>query len=56
MFGIDPMVALGSGIRGYCGKPSTPFMQIGDTATIDMQDANGHSIFGQIKQKVTKTG
>lgn len=34
------------------GKPSTPFMQFGDTVSIDMHNAQGHSLFGEIKQTV----
>ncbi len=34
------------------GKPSTPFMQFGDTIRIEMNDAQGRSIFGVIDQKV----
>jgi fumarylacetoacetate (FAA) hydrolase len=34
------------------GKPTTPFMQFGDTIQIEMFDKNGQSIFGQISQKV----
>lgn len=34
------------------GKPSTPFMQFGDRIRIEMQDANGNSIFGAIEQQV----
>ena len=36
------------------GKPSTRFMQFGDTVSIEMFDANGQSIFGQIAQKVVQ--
>lgn len=36
------------------GKPTTPFMQFGDRVTIEMFDANGDSIFGQINQVVEK--
>ncbi len=36
------------------GKPSTPFMQFGDTIRIEMLDAKGKSIFGAIDQKVTE--
>lgn len=36
------------------GKPSTPFMKFGDTVRIEMKDAQGHSIFGAIEQKVEK--
>lgn len=34
------------------GKPSTAFMQFGDTVRIEMKDAGGHSIFGAIEQTV----
>jgi fumarylacetoacetate (FAA) hydrolase len=34
------------------GKPTTPFMQFGDTIQIEMFDKDGNSIFGQISQKV----
>ena len=34
------------------GKPSTPFMQFGDTARIEMKDKAGRSIFGAIEQTV----
>ena len=36
------------------GAPKTPFLKFGDTVRIEMLDANGHSIFGAIEQKVTK--
>lgn len=36
------------------GKPSTPFMKFGDRIRIEMNDANGKSIFGTIDQVVTK--
>jgi len=36
------------------GKPSTPFMKFGDRVRIEMNDANGESIFGTIDQVVTK--
>jgi len=36
------------------GKPSTPFMRFGDTIRIEMNDAEGHSIFGTIDQEVQK--
>jgi len=36
------------------GKPSTSFMQFGDSIRIEMYDANGASIFGTIDQVVTK--
>jgi fumarylacetoacetate (FAA) hydrolase len=34
------------------GKPATPFMQPGDTVSVEMRDAQGHSIFGKIEQEV----
>ena len=34
------------------GKPSTAFMQFGDTVKISMADANGQSLFGDIYQTV----
>ena len=34
------------------GKPTTPFLKAGDTVEIDLLDERGHSICGQIKQKV----
>lgn len=37
------------------GQPSTSFMQFGDTVSIDMHDANGQSIFGEIKQSVKQS-
>ena len=36
------------------GKPSTSFMQFGDTIRIEMNDASGDSIFGTIEQTVEK--
>lgn len=36
------------------GKPSTPFMKFGDRVRIEMNDANGESIFGTIDQIVTR--
>jgi len=36
------------------GQPSTPFMTFGDRIRIEMNDANGASIFGTIDQVVTK--
>jgi len=38
------------------GKPATPFMKFGDRIRIEMNDANGDSIFGTIDQVVTKYG
>lgn len=34
------------------GKPTTPFMQPGDTVRIEMADVSGKNIFGTIDQKV----
>ncbi|MFT5329381.1 MAG: fumarylacetoacetate (FAA) hydrolase [Parasphingorhabdus sp.] len=34
------------------GAPKTPFMSAGDTVKIQMLDADGHSIFGAIRQDV----
>jgi fumarylacetoacetate (FAA) hydrolase len=34
------------------GKPTTPFMNFGDSIQIEMFDQNNQSIFGQIKQSV----
>ena len=34
------------------GKPTTPFMKFGDRVRIEMQGADGHSIFGAIDQHV----
>ncbi len=36
------------------GEPATPFMQFGDTVRIEMNDAQGKSIFGAIEQVVQK--
>jgi len=36
------------------GKPITPFMQFGDSVVINMLDSAGRSIFGDIKQSVSK--
>ncbi len=36
------------------GKPSTPFMRFGDRIRIEMQDAQGRSIFGAIDQRVRR--
>lgn len=36
------------------GKPSTPFMQFGDTIKIEMLDKKGKSIFGAIDQQVVE--
>ncbi len=34
------------------GEAKTPFMSAGDTVKIQMLDADGHSIFGAIRQEV----
>ena len=34
------------------GKPSTAFMQDGDTVRMAMRDASGQSLFGSIEQAV----
>lgn len=36
------------------GSPKTPFMAFGDRVTIEMRDAEGHSIFGKIAQRVVR--
>ncbi len=36
------------------GEASTRFMQPGDTVRVEMKDADGHSIFGAIEQKVVQ--
>ena len=36
------------------GKPSTQFMQYGDTIRIEMNDDDGHNLFGSIHQEVTR--
>ena len=35
------------------GKPETPFLTFGDTVRIEMNNAEGDSIFGPIEQTVT---
>lgn len=37
------------------GKPTTPFMQFGDTVEVEMLDAAGRSIFGRIQQRVARS-
>ncbi|XQW86306.1 fumarylacetoacetate hydrolase family protein [Thalassotalea piscium] len=37
------------------GKPNTPFMSFGDNIQIEMFDADGQSIFGQINQDVVQS-
>ena len=34
------------------GKPSTRFMEPGDTVKVEMRDADNHSVFGSIEQEV----
>jgi fumarylacetoacetate (FAA) hydrolase len=34
------------------GKPATPFLKYGDTVRIDVTDAEGHSLFGAIEQRI----
>jgi fumarylacetoacetate (FAA) hydrolase len=34
------------------GAPETPFLKVGDTVSIEMRDADHHSIFGAIEQTV----
>ena len=36
------------------GAPKTPFMRFGDVVRIEMQDNDGHSIFGAIEQTVER--
>ncbi|MBY6129300.1 fumarylacetoacetate hydrolase family protein [Qipengyuania aquimaris] len=36
------------------GEPKTGFMKPGDTVRVEMKDAEGHSIFGAIEQKVVE--
>ena len=38
----------------YDGSPKTRFMQPGDTVRVEMRDADNHSIFGAIEQKVVQ--
>jgi fumarylacetoacetate (FAA) hydrolase len=38
------------------GAAITPFMKVGDSVRIDMQDASGASIFGAIEQTVVQHG
>jgi len=38
------------------GKPGTPFLKFGDRVAIEMNDANGASIFGRIDQQVVRYG
>lgn len=36
------------------GKPTTPFMKVGDTVAIEMFGPDGKSLFGRIEQRVAK--
>ena len=36
------------------GQPSTPFLKFGDTVRIEITDAQGHTIFGAIEQRVAR--
>jgi fumarylacetoacetate (FAA) hydrolase len=36
------------------GKPSTSFMRFGDTIRIEMNNEQGHCVFGAIEQQVRK--
>jgi fumarylacetoacetate (FAA) hydrolase len=36
------------------GKPATPFLRFGDSVKIEMNDRNGHSIFGAIEHKMER--
>ncbi len=38
------------------GAPTTPFLRDGDSIRLEMRDANGHSIFGAIAQRVVIRG
>jgi len=38
------------------GKPSTPWLQFGDTVRIEMLDDDGRSIFGAIEQRIEAAG
>jgi fumarylacetoacetate (FAA) hydrolase len=38
------------------GKPATPYLGFDDTVRIEMNDEDGHSIFGAIEQMVEKVG
>ena len=37
------------------GKPKTQFLKFGDRVRIEMLDAQGHSLFGAIDQRVART-
>jgi len=34
------------------GKPSTPFLAVGDTVRMEVLDASGRSLFGAVTQRV----
>jgi fumarylacetoacetate (FAA) hydrolase len=36
------------------GAPKTPFLKFGDVVRVEMKDADGHSIFGAIENKIQK--
>lgn len=38
----------------YDGAAKTPFMKFGDRVSIEMNDKDGHSIFGKIEQSIVK--
>jgi fumarylacetoacetate (FAA) hydrolase len=38
------------------GKATTPFLKFGDRVEIEMRDADGRSVFGEIEQEVVKAG
>ena len=38
------------------GKPRTEYLKPGDRVSIEMKDADGHSIFGSIRQTVGEPG
>jgi fumarylacetoacetate (FAA) hydrolase len=38
------------------GKPQTPYLKFGDRVRIEMNDAQGRSIFGAIDQEIVRFG
>ena len=38
------------------GAPKTGYLRFGDTLRMDLKDQDGHSVFGEIKQRVTGPG
>jgi len=38
------------------GKPTTDYLRFGDLVEIDVMDPEGHTVFGAIRQKVTRYG